>query len=266
MAKTCAYQSPCWNPLPVKRGNNKPTEQGPWALINSSRSYTFIFTLACAHFLLRFSLYGSCASIVNISYAYWLVPSLQLLPQLMSYLVAPKDSLESLNSGSCRTLQATPQSLNSKRLLQEISHRLLPFFVSNFIASATSRAAPQVWKSFVILSGPVAPILPYCYIVSLYQVLALNGSALARLDKTKLMTCAEFQNLWKDLQPSIMAQNGTAWSRTGPQKSFLKKRLIIQVKFKDIGRNTETLEHLWMISRKRWEETPSIKLKWYRIG
>ena len=50
---------------------------------------------------------GSYASTINTSYTYQLAPLLQLLPQLMSYLVVSKSSIESPDFGSNKALRAT---------------------------------------------------------------------------------------------------------------------------------------------------------------
>ena len=92
-----------------------------------------------------------------------------------------------------RSLENNLQASNFRSLLWRVSHRLLLFFVSNFISSAASRAAPQVWKPFVILLGPVAPILSCCHLVSPCQVFALGSSTPARPDRARLMAWAELK-------------------------------------------------------------------------
>ena len=56
IARTRARSSPCQNPSPVKRGNDKPTEQALGALIDSSGFCALTFIPPCAHSFLRFSL------------------------------------------------------------------------------------------------------------------------------------------------------------------------------------------------------------------
>ena len=70
---------------------------------------------------------GFCASTINTSYSDRLAALIQLLPQIMSYLAAPKSSVGSSVFDSYGALRTTPISSQPGLLLQKVSYRLLLF-------------------------------------------------------------------------------------------------------------------------------------------
>ena len=104
----CAYRLFC--SLLQSRAIYKAVEKSQKALTNINGSYT---------------------PIINIFCTYQLAASFYLFPQLISYLAASKGLLGSLISGSSRTSKTISISSHPTLLLWKISHKLLPFIITN---------------------------------------------------------------------------------------------------------------------------------------